>query len=100
MSEGPFQQRCLPPPNLISAEKQSFLAVSLYTYFAGKVSLFVPVINSSSFLRASSSEYWIGGDFIKQAEGATSVPLNSLSLASLQHLIASITTPAELGLSQ
>ena len=68
-------------------------------FFGGRVSLFVPAMNSSSIRCPSSSVYWMGGDFMKQAEGATSDPLRPLSRASLQHLIASMTIPAELGLS-
>src|SRR5512136_117342 len=72
-----------------------------FAYFCGgKVLLFVPEMNSPRFRRASSSENWIGGDFMNMEHGATSDPLSPLSRPSLQHLMASMTMPAELGLSQ
>ena len=57
-------------------------------------------MKSSTIVLATSSVYWTGGDLMKYADGPRMGPLSPLSLAILQHLIASITTPAELGLYQ
>ena len=55
--------------------------------------------NSSTALLASSSLICIEGDFIKYADADSIEPETFLSSAIFAHLIASIATPAEFGLS-
>ena len=62
--------------------------------------IYLPAMKASTMSRASESEYWIGGDFIKYDDGAISAPPIPLSRANLQHLSASMTIPAEFGESQ
>src|SRR5215212_804163 len=53
--------------------------------------------NSSTSSRASSSRYWMGGLFMKYADGPSNGPPMPRSWATLQQRRASMMTPAELG---
>ena len=65
-----------------------FFGLAFFPYF---------FINFSVSLLASLSVYCRGGVFMKYDEGSSRAPERPLSRASLQHLIASMTTPAEFG---
>src|ERR687895_2859298 len=54
-------------------------------------------MNDSTMSRATESAYCTGGDFMKYELGAMRGPPTLRSSASLAHLTASMTTPAEFG---
>jgi hypothetical protein len=57
-------------------------------------------MNASTRLSAMSSWIWMGGLFMKYELGATRVPERPRSRPSLRQRMASVMTPALLGLSQ
>ena len=97
VTTGPPSALCKPNA---PQQSESGTGRSRFSWNQDRIQFSLPTMNSSTMSYACESVYCTGGDFMKYADGPRMGPDNPRSFAILAHRIASMTTPAELGLSQ